>query len=125
MSTYAAALKTARLQAVLDAIDGGSASGPAYLEIATAGFASILATIPLAAPSGAVSGAVLTFDFPVEDTSADNSGVAAVARIKDSDGNVIVDNMSVGTSGAEINITSTTIVAGQTVELTTGSITHP
>lgn len=121
---YATTLKTSRMQAVADAIDAGS--GPGTLEIATTGFASILAILTLADPCGTVSGAVLTFDTtpPVEDSAANATGTAAVARIKDSNGNVIVNNLTVGTSGTDIVLTSTSITTGQLVQITSATITH-
>lgn len=121
---YSTATKTARLQAVVNQIDAGA--GPGTLEIGTTGMASILAIITLADPSGTVSGTVLTFDFDpdVSDTSADNGGTAAEARIKDSNGNIIISGLTVGTSGADIILDSVSITAGQTVTLTTGTITH-
>lgn len=122
--TYSTAAKNARLQAVADLIDAGA--GPGTLEIGTTGMGSVLATIPLADPCGTVSGGVLTFDFTpaVEDTSADNSGTAAAARIKDSNGTSIITGLTVGTSGADIVLDSVTITAGQAVSLTAGTITH-
>ena len=122
--TYATAVKTARMQAVADQIDGGAGAGT--LEIGTTSMASILATITLADPCGTVSGAVLTFDFTpaVSDSSADNGGTAAEARIKDSTGTVIISGLTVGTSGTDIVLDSTSITAGQTVTLTSGTITH-
>lgn len=122
---YSDVVAAARLQVVVDAIDGGVASGPGYIEICSAAYASILATIPLNSPCGTVSARVLTFDFPVEDTSADASGTAVIARIKDSDGTVIRDGLTVGTSGTNIVLVSTAITAGQPVQLATGTITHP
>lgn len=119
---YAAALRTSRMNAIVTAIDAGAAAG--YLEIGTTSMASVLATITLADPCGSVSGDVLTFDLPASDTSADNTGTAAEARIKDSDGNIIISGLTVGTSGANINLDSTSITAGQTVTLTSGTITH-
>lgn len=121
--TYATAVKTARMQAVADEIDGGAGAGT--LEIGTTAFASTLVTFTLADPCGTVAGAVLTFDFdPDLSATASASGTAAEARIKDSDGNVLVSGLTVGTSGADVNLTSTSITSGQTVELTTGTITH-
>lgn len=121
---YATALKTTRLQDVIDAIDSGSGAG--YIEICSAGYASVLATIPLADPCGSVTDDVLTFDTTpaLEDTSADNSGTAEIARIKDSDGNIVVSGLTVGTSGANINFTSVTFVATEPVKITSAAITH-
>lgn len=122
--TYSTTLKTSRMQAVIDAIDGGAGAGT--LEIGTTGMALVLATITLADPCGTAASGVLTFDFDpdVSDTSADATGTAAAARIKDSNGNVIVSGLTVGTSGTDIVLDSTSITAGQTVTLTTGTITH-
>lgn len=124
--TYATALKTTRLQAVVAAIDAGS--GPGSIEIGTAGMASVLATIPLADPCGAVSGDVLTFDFDpdVEDSAADAGGTAAAARVKDSTGAIVISGLTVGAvgSGSNIELSSVTIEAGQPVRLTAGTITH-
>ena len=50
--------------------------------------------------------------MPKSDTSADNTGTAAIARIKDSNGNVVVQGLTVGTSGTDIVISSTSIVEG-------------
>jgi hypothetical protein len=121
---YSTATKTARLQAVINQIDGGA--GPGTLEIGTTGMGTVLAIITLADPCGTVSGDVLTFDFDpdVSDTAADATGTAAAARIKDSAGTVVVSNLTVGTSAADIIINSTSITVGQVVTLTTGTITH-
>jgi len=120
---YSAAVKAARMQAVLDAID---ASAPvATLEICSAAFAAVLATIPLSDPSFTRAADVLTMaGVPKSDTSADNTGTAAVARIKDGSGGTIVNNLTVGTTGTDIILNSTAITAGQTVTITAGTITH-
>lgn len=122
--TYSTAVKTARLQAVIDQIDAGA--GPGTLEIGTTGMASVLATITLADPSATAASGVLTFDFSpaVVDSSADASGTAAAARIKDSNGTVVISGLTVGTSAADIVLDSVSISAGQTVQLTSGTITH-
>ncbi|CAN0484923.1 unnamed protein product, partial [Phaeothamnion confervicola] len=83
---YAAALRTTRMNSVKTAIDAGSGAGT--LEIGTAAMAATLATITLDDPCGSVTGDVLTLTMPRSDTSADNTGTAAAARIKDSDGNI-------------------------------------
>lgn len=124
--TYATALKTTRMTAVRDAIDAGGAAG--YIEIGTAGMASVLATIALGysgASTGTISGAVLTLaGFPRSDTSADATGTAAAARIRTSAAADVVTGLTVGTSGADINLDSVSITAGQTVTITSATITH-
>ncbi len=121
--TYAAGVKTSRMQAVRDAIDAGAGAGK--LEIGTSGMGSVLATITLADPASTVSGSVLTLaGMPKSDTSADASGTAAEARIRDSDNNNVVTGLTVGTSGTDIVLDSTSITVGQTVTVTSGTITH-
>lgn len=119
---YSAAVKTARMTVVLNAIDGAVTAGT--LEIATSGYASVLATITLSDPSGAVTGDTLDFTVPVSDVEADASGTAAVARIKDGDGNVIINNLTVGVAAADVVLDSTSITAGQTIQINSASIQH-
>lgn len=119
--TYPNAVKDARLTAVVTAI-----GGTGVLEVGTAGMASVLATIALNATAGTASAGVLTFSgFPKSDTSADNTGTAAAARIRTASGGTdIVTGLTVGTSGADINLDSTSITAGQTVTINSATITH-
>lgn len=122
--TYSTAAKTARMAAVIAQIDAGAAAGT--LEIGTTGMGSVLAILTLADPCGSAASGVLTFDFDpdISDASTNASGTAAEARIKDSDGTVIISGLTVGTSGTDIVLDSVSITAGQTVTLTTGTITH-
>lgn len=120
--TYSATLKSTRMTSVRDAIDGGS--GPGTMEIGTTGMASILAVLTLADPCGTISSGVLTFTVPFSDTSADATGTAAAARVKDSSGNVVISGLTVGTSGTDVVLTSTSITSGQAVTITSAAITH-
>ena len=120
--TYAADVKTSRMQAVLDQIDAGTGAG--YIEIGTAAMASVLATIVLSDPAGSVSGSVLTLTMPKSDTDADATGTAAEARIRDSDANDVVTGMTVGTAATDVILDSVSITAGQTVTLNTATLTH-
>lgn len=120
--TYTTAVKTARMTAVRDKIDAGAGAGT--LEIGTTGMGTVLATIALSDPSGSVSGAVLTLTMPHSDTSADATGTAAAARIRDSDGTDVITGLTVGTSGTDVVLDSTSITAGQTVTISSATITH-
>ena len=124
--TYPTNVKASRMTAVRDNIDAGGAAGK--LEICSAAYASILATIPLGysgASTGTVSGAVLTLSgFPRSDTSADNTGTAAVARIRTSANVDVITGLTVGMSGSDINLDSLSITAGQTVTINSAAITH-
>ena len=120
--TYATAVKTARMQATADKIDEGAS--PGKLKIYTAADL-LLTTHTLTDPCGSVSGAVLTLDFdPDLSAVAGNSGTAAKATITDSDDEVMVSGLTVGTSAADVILDSVSITAGQTVTLATGTITH-
>ena len=120
---YNAALKSARMQAVIAAIDGGA--GPGTLEICTAAYASVLATIALADPSFTEAGGVITMaGAPRSDPSADNGGTAALARIKDSNGVTVVDGLTVGVGSGDVQLNSVNISQGQSVTITSGTISH-
>lgn len=120
---YSTAVKTARMTAVRDQIDAGTGAG--ILQIGTTGMGTVLAEITLADPSGTVSGAVLTLSgFPRSDTSANATGTAAAARIRDSSGNDIITQLTVGTSGQDINLDNVSINTGQTVTINSATITH-
>lgn len=120
--TYTTAVKNARLDAVTTAI-----GTTGVLEIGTTGMGTVLATINLGNPAAAAaSGGVLTFSgFPRSDTSADNTGTAAAARVRTASGGTdIITGLTVGLSGSDINLDSLSITAGQTVTINSATITH-
>lgn len=120
--TYNTATKTARMTATRDQID--AAVGAGYIEIGSAGFAAVLATITLETVCGTVSGDTLTFSsFPKSDTNT-TAGTAAVARVKDGDGTVVIDGLTVGTSATDIILDTTTVQAAGTLTLNSAAITH-
>ncbi len=120
--TYASGLKDTRMTAVRDAIDAGAGAG--YIEIGTAGMAAVLVTITLADPSATVSGGILTLSGTPKSGTATGTGTAAAARIRTSAAADVVTGLTVGTSGSDINLDSTSITTGQTVTITSGTITH-
>jgi hypothetical protein len=120
--TYSTATKTARMEAVIAQIDGGSGAGKLKIRD---GSNNILATLTLTDPCGAASSGVLTFDFdPDISATASASGTAANAIITDSADVTVISGLTVGTSASDINLDSTSITSGQTVTITTASITH-
>lgn len=119
---YNATLRTARLNAVVAAIDAGPGAGK--LEIGTAAMGTLLAELTLSDPCGTVSGDLLTFAAITQDSSANNSGTAAAAQIKDSTGIVVISGLTVGTSGTDIIFSSVAITAGQAVPMTSAQIAH-
>lgn len=119
---YSAATKTARMTAVRDQID--NAVGAGYIEIGSTSFAATLATITLDVVCGTVVGDTLTFDtFPKSDTNT-TAGSAAEARIKDGDGNIIVDGLTVGVGSGDVQLDTLTVNAAGTLTLASASIQH-
>ena len=105
------------MNTTLTAIDANAS--PATLEIGTAGMAAVLVIVTLGDPSFSVGGtpATLTMTGVPKSGTASAGGTAASARIKDGGGTAIVNGLTVGTSGADINLNSTTISNGQTVTI--------
>lgn len=131
--TYSATLKTNRMQLVADLISGktaaastGSATAGNLIigTSALSGATGVLATLPLNATPGTVSGSVLTLNASGVTATASATGTAALAEIRNNAGTVIVSGLTVGTSGTDIIIASTSITSGQTVTLTSGTLTH-
>jgi hypothetical protein len=120
--TYSTAVKTARMTAVRDQIDGGSGAGKIKIRD---GSNVVLAEFTLNDPSGTISGDTLTFSgFPKSDTSANATGTAANAIITDSADVTIISGLTVGTSATDIILDSVSITSGQTVTLNSATITH-
>ena len=131
--TYAATLKTNRMQLVADlsaSKTAASSTGTAtagFLVIGTSalsGVTGVLATITLSATPGTVSGSVFTLSGTPLSATATGTGTAALAEFRNTAGTVIVSGLTVGTSGTDITINATAISTGQTVQITSGTITH-
>ena len=130
---YPNTVRTNRLRVVVDAVDSktfapASGTGAAgTLVIGTSllsGVTGVLVTIPLALPFATVVDNVLTIAGVPLSEIATATGTAALAELRSSAGTVIVSGLTVGTSNADILISSTAITLGQTVQLNSGTITH-
>lgn len=122
---YDISLKNTRMSAVVTAIDNGGAGS--LLFGTSSGFAGVnlLATIVFDATCGTVSGGVLTFSgTPLVDSSASNTGTSTQAEVEDGVGHAVITGLTVGTSASDINLSSTSIVSGQSLTITAASITH-
>jgi hypothetical protein len=71
----------------------------------------------------AASGGVLTLNAITQDSSANATGTATWFRITTSGGTAVIDG-SVGTSGSDLNLTTTSIVSGQPVSVSSFVITE-
>lgn len=77
------------------------------------------ATAFAAAAAGVAAANAIT-----EDASANNTGTATWFRALKSDGTTVVFDGSVGTSGSNLNLNSTSIIAGAPVRVTSFTITE-
>ncbi len=73
----------------------------------------------------AASSGVLTLNAITQDSSANATGTATWFRIVQSGGSTHVLDGTVGTSGADLNLNSTSIVATGTVSISSFTITAP
>lgn len=118
--TYTTAVKNARMSAVVTQI-----GETGVLEIGTSNMGTVLVTINLDNPAGTVSNAVLTFSGFPKSVTATATGTAAAARIRTATGGTdIVTGLTVGTSGANINLDNTSIAATQQITISSATITH-
>jgi hypothetical protein len=123
----ASGLRNARLDAITT-FAGGSCllriydgSRPATGGTATTLLAELTCNATFA-PSA--SGGTLTLNAITQDSSANATGTATWARIVKSDGTTHVLDCSVGTSGADINLNTTSIVSGAAVSITSAVFTE-
>lgn len=130
---YSSTLKNNRMQLVADLIAGKTASAASGSATAgklvigdstLSGATGVLVTFTLGTTPGTVSAGVLTVSGTPLTTSASGTGTASKAEFRDNAGNVIVSGLSVGTSAADIIINATAISSGQSVTLSSGTITH-
>jgi hypothetical protein len=122
---YATTLRNAQLDQVTTAV-GTSGKLRIYdgSRPATGGtVTNLLAELPCSATfAPAAAGGVLTLNAITQDSSADATGTATWFRIVTS-ANAFVMDGSVGTSGADLNLNSTSITVGGTVSVTSFTIT--
>jgi len=74
--------------------------------------------------ASAASGGVLTLNAITQDSAADATGTASWFRLLKSDGTTIVMDGDVGTSGSDLNLTTTSITVGQPVSVTSFVLTE-
>ncbi len=128
------ALRTTRATAIRDLLDIGATG--ALIDIydgtrpATGAAVTtqiLLATVTCSTISGTVTNGVLTFNAITDGTGTAGATVggknATWCRFRDSSSTFVMDG-SVGLSGSDINLNSVLIATGQTVSVTSGSITE-
>lgn len=126
---YVSTLRNTRMDAINTAVNAGPAAG--LLRIydgtrpATGGTATtLLAELTFTDPAfAAASGGVLTASAITQDSSANATGTATWFRVVDSTAAIVMDG-NVGTSGSDLNLTTTAIVITQPVSVTSFVLTE-
>jgi len=127
---YSNVAANAACDAVVDLLDDGylrlyDGSQPATVDTAIS-TQTLLAELRLNATAfGAAAAGVATANAITQDSSANNTGTASWFRALKTDGTTAVIDGSVGTSGADCNINSTSIVSGAPVSCTSWTHTQP
>jgi len=130
---YSTTLKNNRMQLLSDLVaqkvaaasTGSATAGKLVIGTASlAGGAGILATITLPTTPFTVASGVATLAGTPLSATATATGTAAKAELRDAADTVVCSGLTVGTTGSDINLTSTSITSGQTVTVTSGTITH-
>lgn len=84
---------------------------------AALGGATLLVSLPCSATFGTVATGTLTANA-ITQTNAATGGTASFYRLYASDGTTCIAQGTVGTSGAELNLNTTTITSGGPVQIT-------
>lgn len=115
------AVRNLACDAIVDSVDAGAGAG--YVQFETSGDVEV-ATLVCSDPAfGAAASGTATAASITSDTNA-TGGTVAQASWYDSNNAKKWEN-TVGTSGAEITISSTTIGAGDTVSMSSFTVTVP
>lgn len=132
-TTLATSARNAAADAVVDLFDAGAGAGTVEIRSGTKpanpntapSDGALLATLTLSDPAfGSAVNGTATANAITSDSSADATGTASWFRGQDSNGNAVLDG-SVGTSGQDMNLNTTSIVAGAIVAITSWTYTQP
>ncbi len=111
-------LRTARVAAI-----STEAGATAKLTVYTAAYGAVLYTSTCAATLGTSASGVLTFNA-VGNATASAAGTAAIARLFKTDGTtMVIEGLTVGTSGTNIIITNAVIAVNDVVTTSSATIT--
>lgn len=132
--TYSATLKDKRLQLVADLVDGltpADATGTesaGRLVIGTSALAGgstgKLLEYVLETPAFEVVGGVMTLQGAPISATATADGKAAKAELRNNAGAVVVSGLTVGTIDSHVIVATTNIHVGDTIAVTSATITH-
>lgn len=109
------------MTATRDAVADGT------LEILSAG-STVLAIFGLSSGGGSISGGVWTLAFDAAtvtgESGASTGTVATAARIKNSGGTARITGLTVGLSASDVIVDNTSIASGQSITMSSATITH-
>lgn len=92
----------------------------------TAPSATVLATFTLSNPAfGAASNGVITLSGTPLTVAASATGTATHFRLTRNNGTTVILQGTVGTSGQQLNLNTTSITSGVNVTITSGTVTVP
>lgn len=106
--------------ATLKIYTGTKPAGPAT----AIGAQVLLGTLTIAGAFGSYSGGALTVGAITQDSAADATGTATWFRIATSGGTDLIDG-TVGTSGSDLNLNTTSIVSGGPISVSSLTFTMP
>ena len=124
------AVATAQLDALTVSLNTGflrfySGTQPATADTALSGN-TLLAELTFAATAfPSATNGVAVANAITQDSSANATGTATFARALASNGTTVVADFTVSTSGADINLVTTSITATQVVQITSFQLTQP
>jgi hypothetical protein len=122
--TLTTAARNAACNAIVDLVDAGAGDSTLVFYLANASTEVATLTFDTTA-FGAASTGVATAAAITSDTSATgNASAATIAKFLDGDGTEVL-RCSVGTSGADINLSNNVIAVGETVAITALTVTVP
>ena len=114
---YTTAIKNSRLEVVRTALQGG------YVHMMTSADAPLV-DVPFSTIAAPVNGVLTVIASPQAGT-ATAAGTAARASLRDAGDADVATGLTVGTSGADINLNDTALLVGSQVTLNSGTITSP
>lgn len=121
MAVLETATRNAMANAIDDQVNAGAGAGTLVME--TSGDVEVATLTFSTTAFGAASTGTITAASITDDTSA-TGGTVAQASIYDSDSNKVIE-MTVSTSGADINMSSLVVAASETISCSALTITVP
>ena len=123
--THTTAVRNALADLVVDRLDQGTGAAHGHLEILGADY-GVLATLDLSNPAfGAATGGVATANA-IASALASATGIATMFRLRDRDDVLVLSGTVTATGGGgEVTLSSTSVFAGDTVNVTAAQYTAP